>query len=274
MLNRDCPICDAPGDACHPLKGIADDPWSLVRCGSCGFVFLRNPPDYETLSTAYSWDTTYEQEKEARRLTQGGAERTVRAGMVAVKRGWKKVMRRNKVKALAHRHVTSGGPWVELGSDTGYNVDNLPEGATPVGIELSGVLAERSRDRFEAKGGRVIHAPALQGLGGLPSSSCSGALAISYLEHEIRPRDVLDELHRVLQASAPVVIKVPNHGSWLRLVRGRRWSGYRFPDHVNYFAPSSLARLLLRCGFSVARFGAADRLPTSDNMWCVARKTA
>ena len=68
-------------------------------------------------------------------------------------------------------------------------------------------------------------------------------------------------------------MKLPNFSSWLRVARGAAWSGYRFPDHVNYFTPASLARLLMETGFKVVRFGIPDRLPTSDSMWCVARKT-
>jgi hypothetical protein len=41
---------------------------------------------------------------------------------------------------------------------------------------------------------------------------------------------------------------------------------------VNYFTPASLTRMLEGAGFEVARFGFRDRLVTSDNMWCVARR--
>ncbi len=42
---------------------------------------------------------------------------------------------------------------------------------------------------------------------------------------------------------------------------------------MNYFTPASLERLLEESGFRIARFGFLDRLPTSDNMWCVALKS-
>lgn len=68
-----------------------------------------------------------------------------------------------------------------------------------------------------------------------------------------------------------MILKLPNYASWNRMIRGKRWCGYRFPDHVNYFTPRALRRILELNGFEVAWFRWRDRLPTSDNMWCVAR---
>ncbi len=94
----------------------------------------------------------------------------------------------------------------------------------------------------------------------------------AYLEHEREPAAVLAETWRVLKPAGCVLIKVPNYGCWNRPVRGSRWCGYRFPDHVNYFTPRSLRRVLEDNAFVVARCGWFDRLPTNDNMWLVARK--
>ncbi len=117
-------------------------------------------------------------------------------------------------------------------------------------------------------------APVLRGLEGVASGSAAGAIARNYLEHETRPRDVLSELFRTLEAGAAVVIKVPNHGSLPRRFRGANWCGYRFPDHVNYFTPDTLTRLLTETGFVSVRVGIVDRIGVSNGMWCVARKPA
>jgi hypothetical protein len=77
---------------------------------------------------------------------------------------------------------------------------------------------------------------------------------------------VLSELHRTLAPGGVALIKVPNHASLNRRVTGRKWCGYRYPDHLNYFTPASLRRMAEACGYE-ARFGPTDRLPTSDNMY-------
>jgi len=47
---------------------------------------------------------------------------------------------------------------------------------------------------------------------------------------------------------------------------------YRLPDHVHYFTPATLTRLLRDTGMEVLRFNFFDHLPTSDNMWLMARR--
>ena len=74
----------------------------------------------------------------------------------------------------------------------------------------------------------------------------------------------------VIAPDGVLIIKVPNYGSVNRRVFGRRWCGFRFPDHMNYFTPESLVRLCAECGLGVRAFSWLDRLPTSDNMWLVA----
>jgi SAM-dependent methyltransferase len=91
-----------------------------------------------------------------------------------------------------------------------------------------------------------------------------------YLEHETSPRPVLEHVARVLRPGGRAVIQVPNYGSLNRHVRGVRWCGFRFPEHVNYFEPRSLKQMVLEAGLDIVRFWIRDRLPLSDRMWMVA----
>jgi hypothetical protein len=78
----------------------------------------------------------------------------------------------------------------------------------------------------------------------------------------------------VLRPDGRLILKMPNYASVNRRVRGARWCGYRFPDHVNYFTPASLQAMVRAAGLEVVRMRAVDRLPTSDNMWLVAGRSA
>jgi hypothetical protein len=82
---------------------------------------------------------------------------------------------------------------------------------------------------------------------------------------------VLTALHRALAPGGVALIKVPNYASLNRLVTGRKWCGFRYPDHLNYFTPASLKAMAAGCGYRT-RFGPTDRLPTSDNMYAVLSK--
>jgi hypothetical protein len=81
----------------------------------------------------------------------------------------------------------------------------------------------------------------------------------------------LRELWRTLAPGGVAIVKVPNYGSLNRRVTGRKWCGFRYPDHLNYFTPQTLRGLAEGCGYRV-RFGLTDRLPTSDNMYAVLTK--
>ena len=52
---------------------------------------------------------------------------------------------------------------------------------------------------------------------------------------------------------------------------GRRWCGFRYPDHLNYFSPNTLRAMANKAGFETS-FGLTGCLPTSDNMWAVLTK--
>jgi len=94
----------------------------------------------------------------------------------------------------------------------------------------------------------------------------------SFLEHEAQPLALLQTLAPVLSAEALIVLKVPNFGCINRSLRGGRWCGFRYPDHVNYFTPATLKRLAEEAGFVVARQQFIECLPTSDTMYAVLRK--
>ena len=46
-------------------------------------------------------------------------------------------------------------------------------------------------------------------------------------------------------------VRVPNYGSFNRRVVGKKWCGFRHPDHVNYFEIESLSNIAVKNGFSI-----------------------
>ena len=120
--------------------------------------------------------------------------------------------------------------------------------------------------------GIEIRNNAVDGMDEFDADLFDGIMMRAFLEHETEPVRLLDKARRVLRAGGRIIIKVPNYGCVNRVVRGKRWCGFRFPDHVNYFTPLTLKRLVKETGYRVLRFGALDRFPFSDNMWMVIEK--
>lgn len=267
VLRESCPLCLG-----RALKRLASpEPWKLVWCDHCHLAFLTNPPDYAATATEFDWAQTCHAGNAQRRGRRGRLGSTLSQAAREIRRHYRELTRRDRVTQFLLEYEVHGEV-IDLGCGSGFRWSAFPATCVPVGIELSPALAERARTRLGDGGGRLIEADGLTGLRQLPAASAGAAIAISYFEHEVRPVEVARELHRVLRPGAIVIVKVPNYASWNRVLRGPRWCGFRYPDHVNYYTPRSLRALFEQTGFDIARLGWGDRMPTSDNMWCLARK--
>ncbi len=228
-------------------------------------VYLENPPGYDLLENELAWEKTFATEQTERRNRNSIAYSLGRAPKHIVNR----LFRRNKLMRYIDRFVAPG-PVLDVGCAGGHTFASLPDQYIPFGIEISSELSQRAQQQFAPRGGSVIQADAISGLQRLEAHQFTGIVMTSYLEHESHARPALLEARRVLQTGGRVILKVPNYSSWNRRMRGADWCGYRFPDHVNYFTPATLQKILKENGYTVVRFNLGDRLPTSDSMWLVA----
>jgi SAM-dependent methyltransferase len=273
-----CPILGRPTEVIP--TGFGRDAWSLVQCRETGFVFLPNPPAYAALDQEYAWERTMPAERIRREATEPTLSR-----LSHIAKNVKRLFpRRHKIFSLALRAARDKFPQKELHIlDIGCgDGDPLRElhllfagrgwKVVPVGIEVSTFLASIVADRLLPIGGKAITASAADGIAGLAEESIHIAIMSSFLEHECRPLDLLQRLHRVLVPEGAVIVKVPNFACWNRIVRGNKWCGFRFPDHVNFFTPRTLQLLAAQAGYSVSRQRAFDRFPLSDNMYAVLTK--
>ncbi len=263
VVARSCPLCDATGPA--PIAGYGADIWRLVRCGPCGFVYLDRAPDYTALFTAMAWEKTGAAELERRAEIRPFSFRLSRATRIRMA-----LLPRKKMADLVARAARPGNV-IDLGCGTGWQAAGLGPAYVPFGIEISAEAAAAADRVFRPRGGAALNQPALSGLESFADGFFSAATLRSYLEHELHPRAVLRELWRTLAPGGVVIVKVPNYGSLNRRVTGRKWCGFRYPDHLNYFTPKTLRAMAEDCGYRV-RFGLTDRLPTSDNMYAVLNK--
>lgn len=261
VVERACPAC---GDGASGRRVRIDTPpeWPLMRCGGCGFVYLSRGPDYSALFTTMAWERTTRVEERRRAEARPFSYRFSK-----LTRWRMRLLPRTRPVDQIVRHARPGNV-VDLGCGDGGQLDGLPDGYIPHGIEISTDLARRAQENFSALGGEAINDSVLAGLARFPDGFFTAAVARSYLEHELQPRAVLDALLPRLAPGGVVLVKVPNYGSVNRMVMGARWCGFRFPDHLNYFTPAGLRAMGESCGYRV-EFGVTGRLPTSDNMHAV-----
>lgn len=276
-LMRYSPLLLQPG----PQQDLdyAPAPWILKQCLETGIIFLANPPVYEELSETYAYEVTFEKESLARRQ----AEPIRYAFSTAIKRFRARVLKRNKVLkilgTLINDPSSSRINVLDVGCGWGDLLQNLmtslPQDqrarVVPHGVEISLKLSGLSDEKFRPLGGFCVHACAKDGIMRFEEDFFDVVIMASYLEHEINPVAVLESCRKRLKANGTIIVKVPNFSCFNRGLRGKRWSGFRWPDHVNYFTPATLRATAAMAGLEIARMTALDTSPFNDNMYALLR---
>jgi len=265
VRTRDCPLCGRNNDAA-PANRYSHKPWTIKGCTDCGFVYIDSAPHYAAQFEAMAWERTTKVEErrraEIRPVSYVASKRT---------RFRLHLFPRHTVLGYIASGLGKGGNVLDLGCGTGQTLADFPPSFTPFGIEISSNLAAQADRTFRQRGGYVVNAPSVDGLRCFDNSFFAAASLRGYLEHEAEPLPVLNGLKRVLVPGGLAIVKVPNYASVNRRIMGSRWCGFRYPDHLNYFTPKTLAAMAAEAGFDTG-FGVSGRLPTSDNIWAVLTK--
>lgn len=232
-----CEVCQKSGAT--PVAKYTRGPWPVVACNHCGFVYLGRVPDYDDLSVNLAWEKQHAEEKARRKKTDKLARFDA---LTRFRLKFGKAVDR----ARHTRGVPASGRVLEIGCG---GATRIPEGPTPYGIEISEALSNKARPIFEARGGAVYHEPATTGIERFPEDFFDTIIMRSYLEHEAQPRLILERAFKCLKPGGRILLRSPNYNSANRFIRGANWCGFRFPDHVNYFTPRSLAALAKSIGY-------------------------
>lgn len=249
-------------------------------------MYLANPPAQEMFRDEFAWEVTHEQESRRRR----SREPVLHALSGALKTCRQRFLKRDKVAVLAGRLVrdaaraVAAGPirLVDIGCAQGTLAvrvaDRLPRDVAarlePIGIEISTHLATLAEEVLRGRGGRCIHGTGLDGLTEVEHASADVVILSCILEHEIAPLPLLRRCRERLAGGGRILVKVPNYACVGRSLRGPRWCGYRWPDHVNYFTPATLATMARAAGLKVVRMNAFDRWPLSDSLYAILGRDA
>lgn len=261
IVQRDCPSCKTNNDNVSSSRFSCDD-WLIKNCQNCGFVYIDSAPDYVQLFEKMAWEKTTKFEefrrKEVRPLSYKASKLT----------RWRmRLTIRNKQENIVAANARVGNV-MDLGCGDGYLLSRFSEDFKLFGIEISTKISKSAEIKLKDRRGTIVNDSSLNGLKKFPDEFFTAVIMRSYLEHELNPHEVLIETHRSLQKGGIAVVKVPNYGSINRVLMGKRWCGFRYPDHLNYFTPKSLRKMAEQVGFSV-RFGILGKLPTSDNMHAI-----
>ena len=122
-----------------------------------------------------------------------------------------------------------------------------------VGVEPSVWAARHARERgLDVVEGELLDAP-------FEKSSFDAIVATDVLEHLPNPSAVIERFAELLVPGGVLYVAVPDAGSRLARVMGRRWWAV-LPMHVQYFTRSSMRLLLARHGFEVSHIATHPKL--------------
>ena len=254
---------DDPKEPCHLCGGLGQQemvdfmrtprkiPYKVMRCRSCGLVFIAPTPSREFLDDYYNnlYDVLGEERSEYR-ACRLGYEQTTEGRMMA-----------HKMDILAP-FLTSNASLLEVGCGTGVFLDIAQKrGHKVLGIDLSHDAVEYAQRAFgvDARTGRLEEVE-------LPSGEFDAVTMWDLIEHVDAPRSVLAEARRILRDGGILVLETPNVSSLLNrmahLMQRLRWTlpvGRLYGlGHLYYFSPRTISRLLQETGFTVERIEPAE----------------
>lgn len=252
---RACPVCN--DSRATPL--FECDGWPLVACASCGLAYMPEVPTDEAIDTDFEWSESFARERYERWMRNPFA----RAYTMAVL--FLKPSREGRAMRLVRRYVR-GGRYLDVGCGDGRMLMHARRaGFDAIGVEPSPKMAARAARRVGPERVLVGRVQDFE----LEKGSFDAIVTVSYVEHEPRPAPAFRSFFDLLKPGGFCIQKTPNYDSKLRQILGRKWSGYRFPEHVQYFNASTFGRVLRDCGFEIAGVHAN---PFGDNFWVAARK--
>jgi SAM-dependent methyltransferase len=241
-VHRDCPSCGTSAASAEDVAYAHPD-WPMKRCRNCSLIYLEYVPAFAALFDELAWTKQRERQWERRFKEQPILARLDKWTIWRL--GWGDPTPAGGLQAWAPE-----GPVLDVGCSSGKAFGKLAKRFVPFGIEIERNAAAAANQAFETRGGRVINADGVSGLRQFGDAYFTGISLWSYLEHEAQPKEALSQVRRVIRGDGVVLVKVPNFACWNRSVYGRKWPGFRHPDHVQYFTPETLADLARRCNFS------------------------
>jgi len=135
------------------------------------------------------------------------------------------------------------GRLLDIGCNEGRGlVIYRQNGFDPEGLELNERAAQNAR-----MAGFSVYTQSLEEF--QPDEPFDIVVLSNVLEHAPNPKDMLENVHRILKTGGHVWISCPNSQSWLRWLFGRSWINWHVPFHLFHFSSKTLGQLLQRSGF-------------------------
>jgi len=217
-----CLLCHSP--RVREMAAYRKD--HLCRCRDCGFVFSRQKPSDAELELVYS-AYTYHREYYVSPITLK-RYREILAG-------FEKYRKLNTLLDVG----CGNGLFLSVARDMGWQV---------FGTEYSAKAVEICR----ANGLDVRQGKLKDLASDLPEIDV--VVSIEVIEHIQWPRDEVQTIREKLRAGGALYLTTPNFNALMRYWQRGSYIELTYPEHLSYYTPRTLKRLMTDNGFSVKSF--------------------
>jgi 2-polyprenyl-3-methyl-5-hydroxy-6-metoxy-1,4-benzoquinol methylase len=237
--NSHCLLCNVPTKVV--LSNLEDNrfgspgEYSIAKCHNCGVLQTIPMPDAEKLKQLYERYYNFGGEK-------GTSYTKFRYIFLTsfVYCFWM------AIDGDISFHLRRGsGRLLDVGCNEGRGLKIYrANGFESEGLELNERAAQDAR-----MAGFTVHTQALEKF--QPVEPFDIVVLSNVLEHAPNPKNMLDNVRRILKPDGHVWISSPNSQSWLRRLFGRSWINWHVPFHLFHFSSKTLNQLLESSGFEI-----------------------
>jgi SAM-dependent methyltransferase len=221
-----CPVCAAE----HRGATLDVRGFHVATCARCGLGWLTDGGH----PGAAFYDEAY---------FQGGEDAVGYRDYLSLE----PALRRSAVLRLRRILGRRGGRALDVGCGPGFFLDVARAAGFAVqGVEVSPFAARYARERL---GLSVVEGP-FPGAP-LPAGGFELVTLWDALEHLAAPHAVMAEVARVLAPGGALVLSTGDRTALVARLSGRRWHLYNLPEHLFFYSPESLRRLMAAHGIAL-----------------------
>lgn len=208
--------------------------WMVVKCKSCGLVFLNPRPSTEEFDGLYS-ESYY----------SGHLTNQYPSDQLSIEKG---IDSMKFLLDIVTPHIKKGRI-LEIGCATGLFLAYASRyGFEVCGIEISEYASKYAREhlRLDVKTGVVedIHLF-------WPDCYFDVIMMSHVVEHFPDPLTTLSLTNRLLKPGGLLIIRTPDFSSFDAKYYREKWSGLSIPFHLYFFTPKSLCKMLKKTGYKI-----------------------
>lgn len=233
VQHRNCPNCNADS---YLLVFSTQDLFDYVKCKECGFVYAVQMITHE-----------------ARTMIYGGLTGTGMAEVCCSPSGRAADAQRFSFPLRLIRKYQQGGHLLDVGCGVGNFLNQARESGFSVdGVETHAEFRKAAREQYgiEVKTGIFEEME-------WPENDFQVVTMWETLEHIYNPKAAIQKAFEILSPNGILAISVPNLAN-LGFLLMREYTGHRGGEHINFFSPATLARMLTDCGFTVVETHTTD----------------